>query len=70
MHHRLGYDLPERSGFDGLWSAMDNRTDNAPAAATAPRHVVATSVGARSAHVRSALASFLAATAPVEDVAA
>jgi hypothetical protein len=23
MHHRLGYDLPERTGFGGLWAAID-----------------------------------------------
>lgn len=69
MHHRLGYDLPERTGFGGLWSSLDRRPADAPAS-EAPRHVVATSAGATSAQVRSSIAAFLAATASTEYVAA
>jgi hypothetical protein len=67
MHH-LGYDLPERTGFGGLWSAMDE----APApriSAVIERHVVARSDGASSPVVRTCLAAFRAALAGVDAVA-
>lgn len=72
MHH-LGYELPERTGFGGLWSAMDE----APApevSAVVERQVIARSAGAGSPAVRARLATFRAALADVdagaEDVAA
>jgi hypothetical protein len=55
--HQLGFELPERSGFGGLWSAMDVRDDEpvARVATEEPRHWVARSTGARSARVRAAI---------------
>jgi len=70
MHHRLGYDVPERTGFGGLWSAMEGRRDEPSTTVAAPRTVVARSEGATRASVRSSIAAFLAATAPADDVAA
>lgn len=72
MHHRLGYDLPERTGFGGLWSAMDE----VPASVAAPieRHVIARSDGARSPVVQAHLDAFRQALGGVDagdsDVAA
>jgi hypothetical protein len=74
MHHRLGYDLPERTGFGGLWSAMDEDRVPAPASPAIERHVVARSAGARSPMVRAHLDAFRLALAGLdagdEDVAA
>lgn len=62
VHHRLGFELPERTGFGGLWSAIDAAGDDerrtAPAAGGEERHPVATSHGARSVAVRRRLAAF------------
>ena len=73
MHH-LGYDLPERTGFDGLWSAMDEPTSAPLASAAVERHVIARSDGASSPVVRTRLVAFRAALAALdaadEDVAA
>ena len=73
MHHRLGYDLPERIGFGGLWSAMDEPAASV-ASVTIERHVVARSDGARSPMVRAHLDAFRLALAGLDagadDVAA
>ena len=68
--HQLGFELPERTGFGGLWSAIDDAPAERTATPAAARHVVATSAGARSPAVRRAIAAFLTTTAPAEDVAA
>ena len=62
MHHRLGFDLPERTGFGGLWSAIDAADDGGTPSArrgdeTEERHPVATSYGARSVAVQQRLAA-------------
>ena len=59
VHHRLGYEQPDRAGFGGLWSAMDAETDR-PAVTVVERHVVARSDGPRSAEVRAGVAAFAA----------
>lgn len=73
MHH-LGYELPERTGFGGLWSAMDEPGGAPVASVTVERHVVARSAGAGSPAVQARLAAFRAALAELEvgaeDVAA
>ena len=57
--HQLGFDLPDRSGFDGMWSSMGaGPATTAPAASDGVRHPVTRSEGATSAAVRAALASF------------
>lgn len=71
--HRMGFELPERTGFGGLWSAMDEQRDTAPVSATIERHVVARSDGPRSPLVRARLDAFrraLAADAADADAAA
>ena len=66
MHHRLGFELPERTGFGGLWSAMDPVDDDdvpAPAANEEPRHWVARSHGASRPQVRKAILALESAVA-------
>lgn len=70
MHHRLGYDLPDRTGFGGLWSAMDVRPEDEPAAVEAPRQVVAHSDGATCRQVRASIAAFFAVHAVPDHLAA
>ena len=59
--HQLGFDLPERTGFGGLWSAMDDDHDAPAPRAPATRHHLATSDGPSSPEVRRALRAFRAA---------
>ena len=63
VHHHLGFDLPERAGFGGLWSALE-----APPAPVSleVRHPVASSSGASSPAVRAAVAAFVAAIADTD----
>jgi hypothetical protein len=61
--HRMGFELPERTGFGGLWSAMDETGEAAPLSAAVERHVVARSDGARSPLVRARLGAFRRAQA-------
>jgi hypothetical protein len=57
MHHQ-GYDLPERTGFGGLWSAMAEEITPAPTSTAIERHVIARSDGPRSPMVRAHLDAF------------
>ena len=63
--HQLGFELPDRTGFGGLWSAMDERPAEEPVAPVAreTRHWVTRSTGARSAHVRAAIRALESAVA-------
>ena len=65
MHHRLGFDLPERTGFGGLWSAMDPVEDDvpAPAAHDEPRHWVTRSHGTKRPQVQRAILALEATVA-------
>lgn len=73
MHHHLGFEPPERSGFDGLWSALAAPVENGRAPHRAEgadeRHHVARSHGSSSPAVTSAVAALLRAR-PVLDAAA
>ena len=71
MHHHLGFDLPERSGFGGLWSVLEAAPDAGGAAAVAePRHHVARSTGAADPDVNAAVAAFLRSRPRATDDAA
>ena len=65
--HQLGFELPDRTGFGGLWSAMDERPDDeaqaAPTASAPQRHLVTVSRGPRSRRVRTAIAALERAVA-------
>lgn len=73
MHHHLGFELPERTGLDGLWSALaapvENGRTSPRAAAAAERHHVARSHGSSSPAVTAAVGELLRAR-PVLDAAA
>lgn len=60
--HQLEFDLPERTGFGGLWSAMDDDHQAPAEQAPVARHHLATSEGASSPEVLRALQAFRSAT--------
>lgn len=63
--HQLGFELPERSGFGGLWSAMDPVENEVPAPASneEPRHWVTRSHGPSRPQVRQAILALESAVA-------
>jgi hypothetical protein len=69
--HQLGYELPERTGFAGLWQAVDDAAEVVHATAgdvECEAHLVARCDGAAEADHRAAIAAFRRTCG--EDVAA
>ena len=61
MHHHLGYEQPERTGFGGLWEAVAEATETPVRTAGDVEfepEVVATCEGASSARTRALIAAF------------
>ena len=59
--HQLGYELPERTGFGGLWEAVAEAAEIVHTTAgdlECEPHVVARSAGATAADHRAAIAAF------------
>ena len=68
--HQLGYELPERSGFGGLWEAVAEAAEGVHATAgdiEFEPEVVASCDGASSPTIRQAIAAFRRCCCDVED---
>jgi hypothetical protein len=76
--HQLGYELPERAGFGGLWEAVAEAAESATSAGghrtagevESEPEIVAHSDGPSSARTRAVIAAFRRTCCDTEAVAA